>query len=81
MPFAHLVDGVVDATHTHILKPDPRAYALALKALKLRADQAIFVDDQPRNVAGGITAGIRSFHLDLTNPLECVRQVRRVLGV
>jgi putative hydrolase of the HAD superfamily len=38
MPFAHLVDGVVDATHTNILKPDPRAYALALEALDLRAD-------------------------------------------
>ena len=30
MPFADRVDAIVDATHTKILKPDPRAYALAL---------------------------------------------------
>ncbi len=81
MPFAHLIDGVVDATHTNILKPDPRAYALALKSLDLSPDHAVFVDDQPRNVAGGAAAGIRSFHLDLTNPLECVTQVRRAMRI
>ena len=30
MPFADELDAVVDATSTKILKPDPRAYALAL---------------------------------------------------
>jgi putative hydrolase of the HAD superfamily len=53
MPFADLVDCVVDASITHILKPDPRAYALALKALDLAANEVVFIDDQPRNVAGG----------------------------
>ena len=81
MPFAHLVDGVVDATHTNILKPDPRAYALALAALDLGADEAIFIDDQPRNVAGGTAVGIRSFHLDLTSPLDCVTKVRQAMRI
>ena len=80
-PFGHLVDGVVDATHTNILKPDPRAFALALEVLDLRADQTVFIDDQPRNVAGGSAAGIRSFHLDVTNPLECIAQARQALGL
>jgi putative hydrolase of the HAD superfamily len=81
MPFADLVDGIVDATHTHILKPDPRAYALALDALALDAGEVVFIDDQPRNVAGGVAAGIRSLHLDLTNPMACVAEARRVLGL
>jgi putative hydrolase of the HAD superfamily len=81
MPFAHLVDGIVDATHTHILKPDPRAYALALAALDLPADQVVFIDDQPLNVEGGSAVGIRSFHLDLVNPLDCIARVRSAMDL
>jgi putative hydrolase of the HAD superfamily len=81
IPFADLVDAIVDATHTHILKPDPRAYALALEALDLPASEVVFVDDQPRNVAGGAAVGIRSFHLDMTNPLESIAQVRWAIGL
>jgi putative hydrolase of the HAD superfamily len=81
IPFADKVDLIVDATHTHILKPDPGAYALALEALGLPADTVVFVDDQPRNVAGGSAVGIRSFHLDITNPLECIATVRLAMGL
>ena len=81
MPFAHMIDAVVDATHTRILKPDPGAYALALQALGLPAHEVVFVDDQPRNVAGGSAVGIRSFHLDITNPLESIAQVRLAMSL
>jgi putative hydrolase of the HAD superfamily len=81
IPFADKIDVIVDATHTHILKPDPGAYALALEALGLPADKVVFVDDQPHNVAGGSAMGIRSFHLDITNPLESMAQVRLALGL
>jgi putative hydrolase of the HAD superfamily len=81
MPFADMVDAIVDATHTHILKPDPRAYTLALEALDLAASEVVFVDDQPRNVAGGSAVGIRSFHFDMTNPLESVAQVRLAMNL
>jgi putative hydrolase of the HAD superfamily len=81
MPFAHMVDAIIDATHTHILKPDTRAYALALEALDLDADQVVFIDDQPWNVEGGRAAGMRSLHLDPTDPLACVMEARRALGL
>jgi putative hydrolase of the HAD superfamily len=81
MPFANKVDGVVDATHTHILKPDPRAYQLALTALDLDADEVVFIDDQPRNVAGGEAAGIRSLHLDITDHLACIAAARHAFGL
>ncbi|MCB1543210.1 MAG: HAD-IA family hydrolase, partial [Rhodoblastus sp.] len=45
-----LMDCVVDATHTKILKPDPRAYALGCAALGLPPERIVFVDDQQRNV-------------------------------
>jgi putative hydrolase of the HAD superfamily len=81
MPFSELVDCVVDASITHILKPDPRAYALALKALDLAASEVVFIDDQPRNVAGGQAVGIRSLHLDITNHEACVAQARCIFDI
>ena len=53
-------DAVVDATHTGILKPDPRAYALALEALALPAGEVLFVDDQLRNIVGASKAGLQT---------------------
>jgi putative hydrolase of the HAD superfamily len=81
MPFADQMDGIVDATHTHILKPDPRAYELALKVLNLVANEVVFIDDQRRHVAGGEAVGIRSLHLDITNYRACIAEARAVLGL
>jgi putative hydrolase of the HAD superfamily len=59
------MEAVVDATHTKILKPDPRAYQLALEALKLPARDVLFVDDQFRNIAGAVRVGLQAQHFDL----------------
>jgi putative hydrolase of the HAD superfamily len=56
---------IVDATHTKILKPDPRAYQLALEGLRLPAREVLFVDDQFRNIAGAVRAGLQAQHFDL----------------
>ncbi len=61
-------DAIVDATHTKILKPDGRAYKLILDALGATAESAVFVDDQPRNVQGGIEAGLTSIFFDVCDP-------------
>jgi len=60
-----VMNAIVDATHTKILKPDPRAYALALEALHCRAAEVLFVDDQFRNIAGAIQAGLQAQYFDL----------------
>jgi putative hydrolase of the HAD superfamily len=59
------MDAIVDATHTKILKPDPRAYQLAIQALRLPARELLFVDDQFRNIAGAIRAGLQAQYFDL----------------
>lgn len=59
------IESVVDATHTKILKPDPRAYATAVAALGLPADEILFVDDQFRNIAGAVRAGLQTQFFDL----------------
>ncbi|TJX34357.1 MAG: HAD family phosphatase, partial [Mesorhizobium sp.] len=65
-----LFDVIVDATHTGILKPDPRAYAFVTEALGLPAAACVFVDDQQRNVDGGRAAGMRTVHFDVSRPVH-----------
>lgn len=56
---------IIDATHTKILKPDPRAYALAVDAMGLPAQDILFVDDQFRNIIGAVKAGLQVQYFDL----------------
>jgi putative hydrolase of the HAD superfamily len=74
------IDAVVDATHTKILKPDPKAYALGLEALGTRPERTVFVDDQTRNVEGARKAGFQAVTFDVTRPAESFAEAERLLG-
>lgn len=63
-----LMDSMVDATHTKILKPDPRAYALGCEALGLAPENVVFVDDQARNIEGARAAGLIAIQFDVADP-------------
>ena len=76
-----MMDSMVDATHTHILKPDPRSYALGCEALGLPPSQVVFVDDQKRNIEGARKAGMDVVHFDVTKPAESYAEVERKLGL
>ena len=76
-----LVDSVVDATHTRILKPDPRAYALGCEALGAAPGDVVFVDDQKRNVEGALAAGLEAVWFDVTRPAATYAEVERRLGL
>ncbi|MCP3727104.1 HAD-IA family hydrolase [Paraburkholderia sp. CNPSo 3272] len=56
---------IVDATHTEILKPDRRAYQLAMDALNMKGEDILFVDDQMRNIVGAVKAGLQVQFFDL----------------
>lgn len=58
-------DVIVDASVTQVLKPDPQAYALAIHGLRLEPSRILFVDDQFRNIAGGVKAGLQTQYFDL----------------
>jgi putative hydrolase of the HAD superfamily len=68
LPLLGLFDTIIDATHTGILKPDPRAYGFVTEALGLPAGACVFVDDQQRNVDGGRAVGMRTVHFDVARP-------------
>lgn len=72
---------VIDATYTGILKPDPRAYRLCLEALKLPADQCVFVDDQQRNIDGAEKVGMSTVHFDVREPKKSYAQALAQLGI
>jgi putative hydrolase of the HAD superfamily len=75
------MDCLVDATHTHILKPDPRAYTLGVEALGLRPSEIVFVDDQARNVEGARKAGLAAVKFDVTRSAESFAEAERLLGL
>jgi len=81
LPLLDLFDVVVDATHTHILKPDARAYALCTEALGLPPSACVFVDDQLRNVEGGRRAGLQAVHFDVMRPQASYDVALHLLGL
>jgi putative hydrolase of the HAD superfamily len=81
LPFMGKFDVVVDATHTGILKPDPRAYQQCLHELGLPAQACVFVDDQQRNIDGAQRVGLRTVHFDVMNPGQSYAQALALLGL
>jgi putative hydrolase of the HAD superfamily len=81
VPALKKIDVIVDATHTKILKPDPRAYHLGLEALQSTPQQTLFVDDQIRNVHGAEAVGIPSLHFDVRRPAEMMQEIRLRLAL
>lgn len=81
LPLLQRFELIVDGTHTGILKPDPRAYAAVTAGLGLPAAACVFVDDQPRNVAGGLAAGMDAVAFDVTHSAASFAQVLRRLGL
>ncbi|MFQ3459488.1 HAD-IA family hydrolase [Bradyrhizobium sp. UFLA01-814] len=74
-------DTIVDATHTGILKPDPRAYQSVLDELALEADNCVFVDDQRRNIAGAAACNMRTVLFDVRNPAASYSEALRHFGL
>jgi putative hydrolase of the HAD superfamily len=60
-------------------KPDPACYGAVLATLRARAEDVIFIDDRPENVAGAAALGIRS--VQFTTPAAAREAVTRHLGV
>ena len=58
-PVFDLLDGFVVSGAEKILKPDARLYRLLLDRYGLKAEECVFVDDNPANVAGAEAVGIK----------------------
>ncbi len=80
-PFFERVTMMVDGSVTGVLKPAPGAFHHAIDAMVLPANQVLFVDDQPANVAGSRATGLPATWFDVTNPTASVATVRARLGL
>jgi putative hydrolase of the HAD superfamily len=76
-----MMDVVVDATHTRILKPDPRAYALAVERLRVAPEAIVFADDQKRNIEGALQAGLNGIFFDVCDVPRSIGAMRAALGL
>lgn len=81
LPLLDRFELIVDASHTGILKPDPRAYAAVTAGLGVAAADCVFVDDQARNVAGARRAGMQAVQFDVTRPADSYREALALLGL
>ncbi len=81
LTLAREFDAIVDATHTGILKPDTRAYALLTEAIGQPAQACVFVDDQLRNVDGARAAGMQAVHFDVRRPQTSYAQALSLFGL
>lgn len=81
LDFVRTVDAFVDGAVTGVLKPHPKAYAVALDAMGRPAAEVLFVDDQPANLAGAEAAGLPAVFFDVTNVAGSFAEVRRLLGL
>lgn len=59
VPVDDLFDAVIDSCHAGVRKPDPRIYRLALDAVDVDAEAAVFLDDHPANVAAAEALGMQ----------------------
>jgi putative hydrolase of the HAD superfamily len=55
-----LFDEIAISAEIGVVKPDPAIFKHALKQLGVKAEEAIFTDDNPGNVAAAEAVGIRS---------------------
>lgn len=81
LEIARNMDVVVDATRTNILKPDPRAYTMAIERLGIAAGAIVFVDDQKRNVEGALRADLSAVHFDVCDVPRSIAAIRATLGL
>lgn len=74
-------DVLVDGRTEGVLKPDPAAYRLILDRLGVRAEETVFVDDQPVNLRGAHDVGLIAVHLDPVDPGPGWARTRELLGL
>ena len=77
-PVFALLDGFVVSGKEKTVKPGPRIYRILLERYGLRAEECIFIDDNPKNTAGAEAVGIRG--LVFQDAAQLRRDLDRILS-
>ena len=76
-PVFELLDGIVVSGEEKIAKPDPEIYRILLRRYGLKAEECIFIDDNPANVKSAEDLGIHG--IVFTSAEELKRKLAEVL--
>jgi len=74
-------DTVVDASVTGDFKPAPEAFAHGVAATGVPAEEVVYLDDLPANVAGGRAVGLQAIEVHYDDRPAAVAEARRRLGL
>jgi putative hydrolase of the HAD superfamily len=74
-----LFEVIVNSARVGVAKPDPRIYHHAARALDVRPEACVHVDDLPHNIEGARQAGFGAVHYD--GDLEALKAGLQDLGV
>jgi epoxide hydrolase-like predicted phosphatase len=77
--FEDLVDEIVYSHEAGMSKPDPRIYALVCARLKVHPQEAVFLDDADRCVAGARDAGIHAVRYQ--NNAQAIEEIEKLLTI
>jgi len=74
-------DSVVDASSTGDLKPAPEAFAHGVAAAGVPAEEIVYLDDLPVNVAGARAVGLQTIEVQYDDRPAAIAEARRRLGL
>ncbi len=73
------VDHIIACSDNGVLKPDRRAYQRVLMVTGSSAEQVLFVDDEPDNVAGARAVGMEVLLFDTDRAAGCWDEIAQRL--
>ncbi|MEK7152998.1 MAG: HAD-IA family hydrolase [Patescibacteria group bacterium] len=73
-----LFDDIIISAEVGMAKPDPEIFHFTLKRLGVLPERAVFTDDNPKNIAGAVGAGIAGIHF---TGVESLRNGLKELGL
>ncbi|WP_298732561.1 HAD family phosphatase [uncultured Chitinophaga sp.] len=79
-PFLQWFDGIVVSGREKMRKPYPSFYQLLLDRYGVNAREALFIDDNLRNVSGAEACGIESIHFTSPGQLKHILTEKAVLS-
>ena len=69
-PVLNLMEDMVISGIERVMKPDPRIFQLALQRFGIKAEETVFIDDNPNNVAAANALGITGILFEGKEQLE-----------
>lgn len=76
-PVFDLMEGMVVSGDEKIMKPSPEIFNLLLERYGLKAEESVFIDDNPNNCQGARNVGMSAIHF--TSAAELRKELDKIL--